>query len=80
MATTNLRNSKAVSCLAWHPSGTLFAAWDAGPFCCWSDETNEISSIESPHQSTINLLKFSPKGNRLISVDTVCSIQAWFDD
>ncbi|KAK6625633.1 hypothetical protein RUM43_005932 [Polyplax serrata] len=77
VATTNLRNSKAVSCLAWHPSGTLFAAWDAGPFCCWSDETNEISSIESPHQSTINLLKFSPKGNRLISVDTEGGLVGW---
>lgn len=66
-----MQNVKKISCIAWHPSGSLFVAWELGPFCYWSEETNETFSIESPHQATITLFKFSPKGSRLISADTV---------
>lgn len=71
---TNIQNSKAVSCVGWHPTGFLFVAWDFGSLCFWFEDTNEIFNVESPHQATINLLTFSPKGNRLISADIVINI------
>lgn len=59
----------AVTCMAWHPRGSVAAAWGS-TLVTWS-EGESATTVESPHRAPIVLLLYSQQGGRLISADMV---------
>ncbi|KAF0691673.1 Aste57867_17141 [Aphanomyces stellatus] len=67
-----------ITSLLWQPRGTVLAVtWSDGMLSLWIQKENIAREVNSPHTSRINLLKWAPTGNRLITGDESGILAVW---
>ncbi|OQR87348.1 Intraflagellar Transport protein [Achlya hypogyna] len=67
-----------IMAIAWQPRGTALAvSWGDGMVSLWIPKESAAREVNSPHTTRINLLKWAPSGNRLITGDENGVLAVW---